>query len=424
MPNTTATFRPALLLSLALAVTACGGKQEAGSATPAGAAAMPPMEVEFITVETSDRHRTLQMPARIQAVRTAEVRARIDGILEQRVYREGSDVKAGDVLFRIDPDMMAANVDVAKAAVAEKQADAQVTAQTLVRMQALLKTNAISSQQYDEAVARQGQADAAVKAAQAALKRSEIDLEYATVRAPISGRAGRALVTEGELLSKDKATPLATIEQIDPVQVNFAQASADYLRFRQQMFGTDVNQPGKRAMPNVPIDLILEDGSMYPLKGKLLWTEFSIDPNTGSVLMRAEFPNPDGALLPGQFVGVRLPFAQAESALSVPQRAVMASANGQFVYRVTADNKVEAAPIEVGGLAGNDWLIKRGLNAGDHIIVNGLQKVRPGAVVKPVAAMPTPPVSAVNDKPQASLVAPSAADSAASQTASATQKGR
>lgn len=314
--------RQLLLASSVLILGACGGQQNAQTAPPAA----PPVEVEVITVQSSALQRSLQMPGRVQAVRTAQVRARVEGILEKRVYKEGSDIKAGDVLFRIDPELMAANVAVANAAVAEKQADAQVAAQTLERMRIMLKANAISSQQFDEAVARQAQAEAAVAAAQAELARARIDLDHATVRAPISGRIGRALVTEGALVSKDDATHLATIEQVDPVQVNFAQSSADYLRFRQQIFGKDAARASNPVKGEILIDLILEDGSSYPLKGKLLWADFSVDPATGSVFMRAEFPNPEGVLLPGQFVGIRLPFATTENALSVPQRAVMASA--------------------------------------------------------------------------------------------------
>lgn len=384
-PSTLRSARRWLVASLLITLSACGGKQD--TAAPATApVTQPPVDVEIITVQPNDLRRTLQMPGRVMSVRTAQVRARVEGIVEKRVYQEGSDVKAGDVLFRIDPEVMAANVAVAQAAVAEKQADAQVAEQTLARMRTLLKTNAISTQQYDEAVARQGQAEAAVAAAQAALARAQIDLDHATVRAPIAGRIGRALVTEGALVSKDDATHMATIEQVNPIQVNFAQSSADYLRFRQQIFGQAAIKESNPVQQEIEVDLILEDGSVFPRKGKLLWADFAVDVNTGSVFMRAEFPNPDAALLPGQFVGVRLPFATSESTLSVPQRSVMASSQGQYVYRVGAGNKVESVTIEVGGLSGSDWLIRKGLEAGDRIIVNGLQKVRPGAEVNPVPA--------------------------------------
>ncbi|CBL43888.1 HlyD family secretion protein [gamma proteobacterium HdN1] len=379
-------IRAIFLIGFAATLSACDGKQSVAAQTPA---TMPPMPVEVVTVTSSTRHRTVNMPTRLQAIRTAEVRARVDGILEERVYREGSQVHAGDVLFRINPEELAANAAVAQATVAEREADAKVAAQTLERMRSLLKSNAISSQQYDEAVARQAQAEAGVSAAKAALRRSEIDLKYATVRAPISGHAGRALVTEGVLVSKVEATPLTTIEQTNPIQANFSQASADYLRFRKQMFG-DFGSPNSDAAASQEalVELILEDGSVYPHKGRLLWAEVGIDSNTGSVLMRAEFPNPDGALLPGQFAGIRLPFAAAETSLTVPQRAVMAAATGQFVYRVNQEHKVEVAPIAVGGLAGNDWLILSGLSEGDQVIINGLQKVRPGATVNPIVAEP------------------------------------
>lgn len=399
MPFTLYKARHVLAASLLVLLSACGGKQESAATASAGPA-MPPVDVEIITVQSNALHRTLQMPGRVMSVRTAQVRTRVEGIVEKRVYTEGSDVNAGDVLFRIDPELMAANVAVAKATVAEKQADAHVAAQTLERMRALLKSNAISSQQFDEAVARQGQAEASVATAQAALARAQIDLDHATVRAPIAGRIGRALVTEGALVSKDDATHLATIEQVNPIQVNFAQSSADYLRFRQQIFGKDAVKESNPVQQPIMIDLILEDGSVYPVQGKLLWADFAVDVNTGSVFMRAEFPNPDAALLPGQFVGVRLPFASSENTLSVPQRAVMASAQGQYVYRIGEGNRVETVTVEVGGLSGADWLIRNGLNEGDHIIVNGLQKVRPGAVVHPVPAAVPASAVAVSDKAQ------------------------
>lgn len=388
-----------LAASLLFTLSACGGKQDS-AAPAAGSATPPPVDVEIITVQSTVLRRTLQMPGRVMSVRTAQVRARVEGIVEKRVYEEGSDVKAGEVLFRIDPELMAANVAVAKAAVAEKQADAHVAEQTLARMRTLLKTNAISTQQYDEAVARQGQAEAAVAAAQAALARAQIDLDHATVRAPIAGRIGRALVTEGALVSKDDATHLATIEQVNPIQVNFAQSSADYLRFRQQIFGQAAVNASNPVQQAIDVDLILEDGSVFPHKGKLLWADFAVDVSTGSIFMRAEFPNPGAALLPGQFVGVRLPFATSENTLSVPQRSVMASSQGQYVYRVGEGNQVESVTIEVGGLSGTDWLIRKGLVEGDRIIVNGLQKVRPGAQVNPVPAPAAMPSVAASDTAQ------------------------
>lgn len=384
--------RTALMFSMFSGLLAACGANEA--AAPATAKAMPPMEVEVIAVSKTALNRTVQLPGRVQSVRTAQVRARVEGILEQRVYTEGSDVKAGDILFRIDPAVMAANVAVAKATVAEKQADAQVAEQTLSRMRALLATHAISSQQFDEASARKSQTDAAVAAAQAALTRIQIDLDRTTVRAPISGRIGRAMVTEGALVGEDDATHLATIEQVNPIQVNFAQSSADYLRFRQQIFGEKATSAANPVRQEIRVNLLLEDGSSYSLAGKMLWADFSVDINTGSVFMRAEFPNPEGSLLPGQFVGIRLPFAATENSITVPQRAVMASAEGQYVYRVTEGNAVEPVVIDVGGLSGTNWIVRNGLNEGDKIIVNGLQKVRPGAIVAPVLLAEAKPEAA------------------------------
>lgn len=361
---------------------------------------MPPTEVDVITIRSEPLSRTVQFPGRLQSVRTAQVRARVEGIVEKRLYTEGTDVKAGDELFHIDPALLAANVAVAKAKVAEKQADAFVAAQTLERLRALLNSKAISTQQFDETAARKKQAEAGVAAAQAALTRAEIDLNYATVRAPIDGRIGRAMVTEGALVGDDEATHLTTIEQVDPIWVNFAQSSADYLKFRRQIFGEQIDAAQGKMTHKITVTLLLEDGTDYPLPGTLLFTDFGVDINTGSIGMRAEFPNPAGALLPGQFVGIRLPFAGSEISVAVPQRAVLASPQGQLVYRVDAGNHVEAVPVEVGGLAGSEWIIKKGLNEGDKIIVNGLQKVRPGAEVKPVPLVDAPQAAAYsNSKP-------------------------
>jgi membrane fusion protein (multidrug efflux system) len=212
------------------------------------------------------------------------------------------------------------------------------------------------------------------------LSKTEIDLSYASVTAPISGRIGRALVTEGALVGKGEATPLANIEQYEPIWVNFSQSSAEFLNLRENL------RSGKAKASQAPLKLVLENGREYAHPGKLLFNDLAIDPATGSVGLRAEFPNPERSLLPGQFVTVRLPVAQAENVIVVPQRAVQASPQGQAVMLVGADGKVMPQPVKTGGLSGADWIIAEGLKGGERVIVNGIQKARPGSQVKAIPA--------------------------------------
>jgi membrane fusion protein (multidrug efflux system) len=320
----------------------------------------------------------VEVPGRLTAVRVAQVRARVEGILEKREYTEGSEVKAGQVLFRIDPRTLAANAESAKATLARARATALIAGQNLERLQALKDTKAIAKQEYDQAVAAKAQADADVAAAQAALTQAEINLSYTTVTAPISGRIGRALVTEGALVGKGEATHLATIEQYDPIWVDFSQSSAEFINLREAL------KSGQAKASKAPVRLVLENGREYPRPGRLLFNDLAVDPATGSVGLRAEFQNPGRELLPGQFVTVRLPVAQAENVIVVPQKAVVSSAQGQAVMLVTPDGTVAPQPVKTGGLSGGDWIIADGLKGGEQVIVNGLQKVRPGAPAKAV----------------------------------------
>lgn len=342
--------------------------------------AMPPPEVEVITVAPSNVPRTVEAPGRLQAVRTAEVRARVEGILKQRAFVEGSEVRAGEVLFLIDAPNLAANVESAKASIAKAKAQALIAGQTLERMQALAGSKAVSKQDLDTAVAAEAQAKAEVLATQAALTRAQIDLGHATVTAPISGRIGRAMVTEGALVGKNEATALTQIEQYNPIWVNFSQSSADFINLREAL------KSGKAKASSAPVRLVLENGQEYPHPGKLLFNDLAVDPATGSVGLRAEFPNKDRSLLPGQFVTVRLPVALAENVITVPQRAVQVSPQGQAVMVVGPNSVVMPQPVKTGGLSGNDWIIAEGLKGGEKVIVNGVQKARPGSPVTALEA--------------------------------------
>ena len=403
------TFRAYSMLPITLVflvlLASCG---QGGPVTPGAqqaAGSPPPPEVEVITVARRDVSRAVELPGRAQAIRTAQVRARVEGILEARLYTEGGDVRAGQPLFRLDSRVLAANVASAKALVAKAEAEATNAQQSLDRFQTLATQKMASGQQMDQAVARVRQAQADIGVARAALARTEIDLSYATVTAPIGGRIGRAQVTEGALVGKGEATHLATIEQFDPVWINFSQSSADYLRLREAFAGGKAKPAKDRA-----VRLLLDGGREYPLAGKLIFSDLSIDPANGSVGMRAEFPNPQQLILPGQFVSLRLPVAEAEGVITVPQRAVQASPQGQMVMIVGAENKLTPRPVKTGGLSGNDWIIAEGLAGGEQVIVNGLQKARPGSPVTPVplgaksAAGPTQtngPAQAVGSAPVA-----------------------
>ncbi|GAB4117362.1 MAG: efflux RND transporter periplasmic adaptor subunit [Sideroxydans sp.] len=358
------------LLAVLLLLSACGGKEQAAApAAPAGGAPPPP-EVEVITVVPGKATYTRDLPGRVQAYRTAQVRARVDGVIEQRLFREGSDVEAGSPLFRIDARSYLAALEAARA-------DALAAQQTVERTRRLLEKNMVSQQEHELAATR-------AKQAEAARVRAQEEVNYANVPAPISGHIGRAEVTEGALVSKSSATLLATIEQLDPVYVNFTQSASDLLRLRQAV-ATGVL---KRA-DSARVELLLEDGSLYARTGKISFTDLAVDAGTGSVSLRAEFSNPKHELLPGMFVRLRFPEAMAENTLRVPQRAVQSGPQGQFVMVVGPDNKVMPRPVITGGMAGADFVIASGLQGGEQVIVNGLQRARPGTVVKPVPVVET-----------------------------------
>lgn len=384
MTTFTKPFVPTFLLITLLA--GCGGGAGKPGAPGPSAAGMPPPEVDVITVAPGSATLTQDLPGRIQAYRTAQVRARVEGIIEKRLFQEGSDVKAGTSLFQIDARTYRAAAEAA-------QADLAIARQTVERYKPLLEIKAVSQQEFDLASAKLKQADAA-------LIRANEDLENASVPAAISGRIGRAMVTEGALVGKGDATLLATIEQLDPIYANFTQSGADLLRLRHAVSSGKL----KRA-DSVKVELLLEDGSIYPHSGKIFFTDMAVDPSTGAVSLRAEFPNPKRDLLPGMFVRIRFPEAIAENAIRIPQRAVQAGPQGQFVTVVGADGKATPLPVKTGGMASADFIIAEGLKGGEQVIVNGLQKARPGTVVKPISADASKATSA----PAATAAAPSPA---------------
>jgi membrane fusion protein (multidrug efflux system) len=309
----------------------------------------------------------------LQAYRTAQVRARVEGIIEKRLFEEGSEVKAGVSLYQISAHTY-------KATAAAAEADLLISRQTVERYKPLLAIKAVSQQEYDLAFAK-------VKQSEAAFARAEEDRENAGVPAAISGHIGRTLVTEGALVGKSEPTQLATIEQIDPIYANFTQPGADLLRLRLAI------RSGKmKHADSAKVELVMEDGRIYSLPGKIFFTDMAVDPSTGSVSLRAEFANPQHELLPGMFARIRFPEATQENAIRVPQRAVQSGQQGQFVMVVGEESKATPVPVKTSGMSGADFVIADGLKGGEQVIVNGLQKARPGTVVKPVPWDPAAPL--------------------------------
>jgi membrane fusion protein (multidrug efflux system) len=358
------------------------------SAPPA--AAPPPPEVRVVAVATEPITDVIELPGRLQAVRISEVRARVDGIVQRRLYTEGTDVREGQPLFAIDPRELRARVNAAQAALARAQAMAANATQDVTRYRGLVAQQALSQQEYDAAVARLRTAEADVAQRRAELAAARLSLGYTTVTAPISGRAGRAEVTEGALVSAGAGTLLTRIEQVDPIYANFSQSSSDVLALRNRIASGALKAPDSR---NVPVRLVLEDGTPYRMIGKLNFVDLSFDEATGTAALRAEFPNPQRTLIPGQFVRVRVEAGVQAQGLRIPQRAVTVTPQGATVLIVGAKDIVESRTVKVGALEGDSWIIESGLAPGDRVIVDGLQKAQPGAPVKPVVASATPPAT-------------------------------
>ncbi len=366
----------ALLVACASLVAGCGG--DGNAAAPID---MPPAPVGVLQLEAKPAIVASELPGRVEATRVAEVRARVAGIVLERNFREGSDVKAGQLLFRIDPAPLKAEVASAAARLQRAEAALHQAKVLAERYEPLVAARAISRQEYDDALAARELAQADVAASRAALNRARLDLGYATVEAPISGRVGRALVTEGALVGQGEATPMATIQRIDPVYVDFTQPASELARLRKRF-----EQGGVRRAENASaVTLLLDDGSEYAHPGELLFSDATVDPGTGQVTLRAAFPNEDGLLLPGMYVRVRLEQGIDEAALRVPQQAVQRTADGRAaVWVVDAQNRAVQRPVKTGAALGDDWIVAEGLAPGDTVIVDGVQKIRPGAPVQPV----------------------------------------
>jgi membrane fusion protein (multidrug efflux system) len=372
----------ALLLGVGL--SGCGKSEPPAAGGPPGGG-MPPAEVGVVTVTLGDLGLITELPGRLEASRVAEVRARAAGILQQRVFREGSDVKAGQLLFRIDAAPYAAALQSAEALLARAQANRTQATSLTTRYKPLLAEDAISQQEYAIAQAAQQTSEADVAVAQAAVQTARINLGYASVTAPIAGRIGRSLVTEGALVGQGQATELAVIQQVNPLYVNFTQSASDVLSLKRSLEAGQLKSAGAGA---ASVQVVLEDGRVYPQTGKLLFSDLTVDAATSQITLRAEVPNPDGALLPGLYVRVRLEQAMARDAITLPQQAVTRSALGDTVMVVDAEGKVAPRQVKVDGQQNGLWVILDGLKAGEQVMVDGFQKLRGGAPVKAVPWVP------------------------------------
>ncbi|MEI2301152.1 efflux RND transporter periplasmic adaptor subunit [Ensifer sp. MJa1] len=392
--------RPTLAAALATVILLSGCQKE--EAQPA-AAAFPPSAVAVFTTKAETLPITNELPGRITATRVAEVRPRVSGIVVERVFQQGSKVNEGDVLYRIDPAPFRVQVEKAEATLRRAQSVRQQAQQKADRQEQLKKANVVAAQQFDDASALLAAADADVAIAQAGLAAAKLDLQYADVTAPISGRIGRALITEGALVSANSSENLATIQQLDPLYADFTQSATDLIRLRKAL------EEGKSMSGDeeAEVQLLLDDGTAYEHKGKLLFSEAAVDATTGQVTLRGEFPNPDNDLLPGMYVRVLVQQGVEKDAITVPQQAVQRNNAGQSqVYVVTADKKVEFRNVTLGRTVGTRWQVTSGLKADEKVIVEGFQKIGPGAPVEPTDWDP-------NGKPTAE---------AAQKTASADEK--
>lgn len=375
--------KAALCVAAVFAVSMLGGCDSQKSAgAPGGAAAQRAPQVSVTEIQPTELDMTTTLQGRTAPYLVADVRPQVAGILQKRLFKEGSEVKEGQALYQIDPAVYEAAVASAKAELQRAQAVLYQTRLTANRYAQLVKTNAISKQNNDDAQAAYKQAQAAVAAAEAGLKNAQINLDYTTVRSPISGRIGRSLVTPGALLSAHQAQNMAVVQTLDPIYVDVTQSSKEILSLKKDIAAGKLKTKGGA----IPVTLIMEDGTKYPQTGELTLSEVSVDPGTGTITLRAEFPNPENILLPGMFVRTELPQGTMEKALLVPQRAVMREANGTPYVYVVEDGKIAIRRLVTHRTQGQNWIVEEGLKPGEKVVIEGLQRIRPGV---PVQIVPT-----------------------------------
>ncbi|MEG1601279.1 efflux RND transporter periplasmic adaptor subunit [Citrobacter sp.] len=342
-------------------------------------------QVTVHVVESAPLAVTTELPGRTSSFRIAEVRPQVSGIVLKRNFTEGSDVEAGQSLYQIDPATYQANYDSAKGELAKSEAAAAIAHLTVKRYVPLVGTKYISQQEYDQAIADARQADASVIAAKAAVESARINLAYTKVTSPISGRIGKSNVTEGALVTNGQATELATVQQLDPIYVDVTQSSNDFMRLKQSIAQGNLHKDNTSSS----VELVMENGQTYPLKGTLQFSDVTVDESTGSITLRAVFPNPQHTLLPGMFVRARVDEGVQPNAILVPQQGVTRTPRGDATVMVVNDKSlVEARPVVAVQAIGDKWLISKGLQSGDKVIVSGLQKARPGVQVKTTTDAP------------------------------------
>ena len=370
-------IRTLLLLCLGLLAAACSSAD-----APQEGQAIP---VRTVTVATTDLDNILELPGRVEPVRVAEVRARVTGIVQQRLYEEGTDVGQGQPLFRIDPAELRASYAQTQASLERARATAANANAVVARYRPLVAENAISGQEFDAAQAAAREANANVAQIQAQLRAASLQLGYTTVRAPIAGRAGRAAVTEGALVSQPEGTLMTRIEQISPIYVSFSQSATEVLQIRRAIAAGELALSADDA---VEVRLVFPDGTEYEIPGLIEFLDFTVDEATGTIELRAEFPNPDGLLLSGEFVNARIYAGKKTGVIAIPQRAVSVADSGGTVMIVDKDGKAAVRPVELGELVGDKWIVTSGLKPGDRVIVSNLQKLQPGMPVQ-IANAPT-----------------------------------
>ena len=395
----------AVCLAATAVLSACGGGDKPGGP----GAAPPPAQVGVITVSPDALDLVTELPGRLEASRVAQVRARATGIVQQRLFTEGSAVRAGQPLFRIDSAPYEAVLASARAQQAKAEVQVAQTQAQWARLRPLVADKAVSEQEATNAEMAVKQAEADLALAKAAVQTASINRGYADVTAPIAGRVGRANVTEGALVAQTDATPMAVVQQIDPLYINFTQSASEALALARAVESGQLKRNGSHA---AAVKVVLEDGTEHPQTGKLLFSDLTVDPTSGQVTLRAEVPNPGARLLPGLYVRVRLVQAQASDAIALPQQAVTRSPKGDSVMVVDSEGKVSPRPVKLGGQQGGRWVVLDGLKAGEQVMVDGFQKLRGDAPVKAV------PWQAPGTAPKAAAVG-AAAPGSAPATASA-----
>lgn len=366
-----------LLAAVALAILSVGGCKDSHSHE---LAQPPPPEIATVTVQPEAIELTTELPGRISALRIAEIRPQVNGILQKRLFEEGSDVKAGQLLYQIDPASFEVSLESAKASLSKAQANLPSIKLRADRYKELLSARAVSQQDHDDAVASMGQALAEIEYWKAAVQAARINLGYTRVTAPISGRIGRSTVTDGALVTAYQPTPLATIQPLDPIYVDVTQAAADLLRLRRSLDSGQLSSDGKNGKK---VRILFEDGTPYPLEGTLQFRDVTVDSTTGSFTLRIVVPNPQHLLLPGMFVRAVVQEGISGQAILVPQQAVTRTPKGEpFAMVVDDAGMVQQRILELNRPLGNKWLVSMGLNAGERVIVEGVMNVRPGAMVR------------------------------------------